>query len=165
MSKLITKSEIIDKLNKEFGAENVKEINTKDYDLTSNPKNPVNERCTWADKTVEELYNMKRENIIKEHKGNSKGEYCFAYIKLAIDGKETYGIVSGKSCFHKKYASDVWFYDERKTGSHRVLDFMKHNKLTWDEDSIIIIKNIKPIDSKEAYDKEKKIKEMFNLFD
>ena len=42
---------------------------------------------------------------------------------------------------------------------------MKHNKLTWDEDSIIIIKNIKPIDSKEAYDKEKKIKEMFNLFD
>ena len=57
---MITKSEIIDKLNKEFGAENVKEINTKDYDLTSNPKNPVNERCTWADKTVEELYNMKR---------------------------------------------------------------------------------------------------------
>jgi hypothetical protein len=161
---VIKKSDIVTNLKKKFGEKNVIEVSTRDFDLTTNPKNQVKSRCDWADKNVIQLYNKERKNIKKNGRGNSKGEYCFSYIKLATDGKESYGMVSGKSCFHKNYASDVWFYDKRKKGSHKVLEFMEKNNLVWDKNSIIIIKNDNPNDAQEAYKKEKEIKKIFNLF-
>lgn len=162
---MIEKSDIIKILVEKYREENVEEVCTKDFVLTSNPKNQVSSRCCWADEIVRKLYSKERNDIIKKGRGNSKGEYSFVYIKLATNGNETYGIVSGKSCFHQKYASDVWFYDEKKKGSHQVLEFMKQNGLVWDKNSIIVIKNVNPTDSQEAYKTEKEIKDLFKLFD
>lgn len=167
MDNLVGKDKIIEKLENEFGKERVFVVSTKDYDLTKNPMNKNKSRSSWADEVCKTIYNKERKEIIKSSIGKSKGEYNFSYIKLAIKstekGNEIIGIVGGKSSFHCNYASDVWFYNNKR--SKKVLEFMEENNCEWFTESIIIVKNINSLDACEAEKNEKDMKELFHLFD
>lgn len=169
-STLSLKQEIIEKLIEIYGDKRVFVLATKDYDLTTDPtqRNKRLDRSKWADACVKTLFDGKdRETIVKKNnKNRSEGEYNFSYIKFAVDKKgNIYGIVSGKSSFHKDYPSDVWFYDIAEKNSKKVAIYMKEHSLKWYKKEIVILKNEDELSYKEAYDNERTLKNEFNLFD
>ncbi|MGO5020598.1 hypothetical protein ACTQ32_12315 [Roseburia faecis] len=170
--KLYTIEEIEKMLKSECGikSENVKIVLTKGYDLTTNPsgRNSKKDRSHWADNVVEQIYlNTDRSNIVKKYpRKRSSGEYNFSYIKFGINDKGViYGLVSGKSSFHCMYPSDVWFYEFDGKSKKKLEQCMIQNNLKWYEEKILILKNENVLDSKEAYDNERKMKNWFGLYD
>ncbi len=165
---LVEKSNIIERLNKDYGKERVCLVNTSDYDLTTLPKhgNSNIDRSNWADKVVKYLYKINRNSINHEPRFFSTGEYNFTYIKFVKDDKgKIYGAVSGLSCFHSNYPSDVYFYDIPDDEKKQLSDLMVKNHLEWYKDEILIFMNIDAKDRNEAKDNEKKLKKLFNLYD
>jgi len=166
-------NEIVEKLKNELNLEENKDfflVSTKEYDLTTNPKgrNSKKSRSDWADKTVEHLFNKKRREIEKKcPRKISTGEYNFTYIKFAeeIETGEIYGIVHGKSSFHKLYPGDVWFYDFADNKKKELKDFFEKNGLKWHTEKILIIKNQNVCDYSEAMANEKMLKNLFKTFD
>lgn len=63
------------------------------------------------------------------------------------------------------YPSDVWFYKFADDSKKELKKYMNDNTLKWYKDEILILKNDEPLDSKEAYRKEKEMKKLFCLFD
>lgn len=146
-----------------FGSNKCVVVETKNYDLTTlaNGRNNNKDRAEWANKVILELTNSKREDI---------GRYCdeayyFAYIKFALNKEgESFAVVNGSSSFHWKYPSDVEFYDinkENKTKLKNTFD----NKLEWDKEKIILVKNNNPRNLKEARSNEKIIQSLLGTFD
>lgn len=171
MSKnLYLKKQIEECLIKKYGKDNVFIVSTEGYDLTTNPKgrNSKKERSEWADNVVSKLYNGKKRNkIIKMNaRVRSTGEYNFSYIKFAQNSKEEiYGIVNGKSSFHCMYPSDVWFYEfEDESKKTNLKTCMENNDLHWYTKEILILKNKDKLNSKEAYDNEKVMHKLFDLY-
>lgn len=153
-----------------FKAENVQIVSTKGFDLTTNPcgRNSKKDRSRWANNVVKQIYaNIDRKNIVKEYpRKRSSGEYNFSYIKFGINDKGViYGLVSGKSSFHCMYPSDVWFYEFDGESKKELEQCMIKNNLKWYEERILILKNERELDSKEAYDNEKEMKRLFDLYD
>lgn len=145
-------------------------IKKDDYDLTKYP-NQTEERKKWVNYILDE-YLKKSKPYYK------KGKIIhFAYIKFGYkedDEKKIYGIQAGKTSFHKKYYSDIWFFpiNEKsnfKPGKQKVKKFMNNNLLEWYTDNIVIIENENPINEEQAKDQikkiEKKIQNKFNLKD
>ena len=169
MDILKDKKYIIKKMRKIYGKDRVLVISTKGYDFTRRPRygRSDKERNMWMDKIVCPIYGVDRNNIVKESRAQSSGEYNFSYIKFGVNVKsrKSYGIVSGKSSFHKNYASDVWFYKFEKNKKVLLEDYMKDNGLEWDVEEIVILKNKDSKDANEAYVNEKILKNKFGLFD
>lgn len=168
--KKYTFEEINTKLQACFPEGNIRVVSTEKYDLTTNPKgrNSKRERSKWADEVVRNIYdNMERKNVVKKYPRQcSSGELNFSYIKFGIDKDgNVYGLVSGKSSFHCKYPSDVWFYDFEKLDKKELEKYMLKNNMKWYTDKIIILKNKDTYFSKEAYENERIMKELFDLFD
>lgn len=165
---MYTKKEINDILKKEY-ADRAVWVETKGYVLTINPnrRNRCKSRREWADDVAQKSFGVSRETIIKKFPfSHSSGEYSFSYIKFAIDSNgEIFGIVSGKSSFHKYYPSDVWFYDIEKGKNKAAAIEMKNSGWTWDTEEILILKNENPKNSREAYENEKILKDLFGLYD
>ena len=169
LQRLFTLTEIKLKLTEILGQENIVLVSTKGYDLTTNPRhrNKNRRRSEWADTTVKKIYGIERTQIVKKFaRQRSTGEYNFSYIKFAIDSKQQiYGVVHGKSSFHVKNPSDIWFYDFDHVKKEDLKKLFKYQKLTWYTDEILIIKNNNPLDSKEAYKNEKLIQSLFSTYD
>ena len=161
VKKFIEKEEIKKTLQEKYGKNRVFMISTEKFDLTTNPKkrNTNKGRSKWADEVVEQLYlGIERSQLEKE-------ECNFSYIKFAQNNEgKIFGVVNGKSKFHHKYPSDVWFYDDF-TGKDDLKKCMDDYNLQWDTKEILIIKNENPLNSSEAYANESKLHEMFNLYD
>lgn len=160
---LTNKKKIIKVLKERFGDERVFEINTKGYNLS--PFNKIRKRAcaksTWANETFEEIYKSNRKDLKTD-------TYHFSYIKFAVDkdNNEVYGLVSGKSSFHHRYPSDVWFYDLHDENETKLAaKYCDHNALEWYSEEILIIKNEDDKNRQEAFDNEKIMKNLFNLFD
>lgn len=159
--KLYTKEQIIEKLIEKYGDDNICIVSTAGCDLTTCPngRNSKRDRSNWADKIVFQLYNEKRSEIESE-------TYHFAYVKFACDDDgNIYGIVSGKSSFHIKNPSDVYFYDLDAEKKKEAAIYMKENGLRWYTKEILIVKNVDKLNQREAYNHEREIKELFGLFD
>lgn len=159
--KLYTKEQIIEKLKQKYGDNNIYIVSTEGYDLTTCPngRNSKRDRSDWADEIVLQLYNKKRSEIERE-------TYHFAYVKFACEEDDNiYGIVSGKSSFHIKNPSDVYFYDLDTEKKKEAAIYMKENGLRWYTKEILIVKNCNKLNRKEAYNHEREIKELFGLFD
>lgn len=168
--KLQLKEKITQELEETYGKNSVYLIKTEGFDLTTNPKGRNNKlsRSDWADGVVQQLFSNIDRNTIRKEKPRvqSSGEFNFSYIKFAIDDSgKIYGVVSGKSSFHKMYPSDVWFYKFADDSKKELKKYMNDNTLKWYKDEILILKNDEPLDSKEAYRKEKEMKKLFCLFD
>lgn len=160
--------ELFKEAERSYGSERVHVISTAGYDLTTNPKgrNSKHGRRDWADKIFKDLYHIDRNQIEKASRCLSTGEYSFAYVKFAEDAKENvYGIVSGKSSFHKMYPGDVWFYDLLDDEKKNAACFMRDNNLKWHMDKILIVLNNNPKNHKEAYEAESDLNQKFNLFE
>lgn len=63
------------------------------------------------------------------------------------------------------YPSDVWFYEFDGKSKKKLEQCMIQNNLKWYEEKILILKNENVLDSKEAYDNERKMKNWFGLYD
>lgn len=62
----------------------------------------------WANEVVKNFFKMDRALL-------DSGECNFSYIKFAKNKKgETFAIVAGVSQFHKRYTSDICFYNIKK---------------------------------------------------
>ena len=163
---LFEKDKIIEVLEAYFGKDRVFVVTTKEYDLTINPgsRNSVKSRSEWADLVVKQLYNADRGKLDDDDK-----TIQFSYIKLAQDeNSKIYGLVNGKSLFHWKNPSDVWFYDLQDDGSNsnknKVRSFCDQRGLEWYKDEIILVKNKDNHNSKEAYKNEGILRFLFHLF-
>lgn len=169
MDKLKSKEYIIQKMREEYGKDRVLIVTTKDYDFTRKPRygRAEKQRSIWLDNIVCPLYKVDRNIIVKESRALSTGEYNFSYIKFGVNtkSKAVYGLVSGKSSFHKNYASDVWFYEFEKDEKVLLQERMRRNELEWDVEEIVILKNKNSKDAKEAYENERTLKNTFGLFD
>ena len=113
---------------------------------------------------VKQLYNSDRGKLDDDDK-----TIQFSYIKLAQDENDKiYGLVNGKSLFHWKNPSDVWFYDLQDDGSNsnknKVRSFCDQRGLEWYKDEIILVKNKDNHNSKEAYKNEGILRFLFHLF-
>ncbi len=111
----------------------------------------------WANKVVGSVFKMNRALL-------DSGECNFSYIKFAKNEKgETFAIVAGVSQFHKKYTSDICFYDI-KTERKEAAEFMQKNKLIWDDYEILIFLNHDFKNRVEALGNEKKMQCAYKLF-
>ena len=166
--RLFELQKIVEDAESSYGKERVYVISTVGYDLTTSPKgrNSKHDRRDWADKIFKYLYDMERNQIEKKSRSLSSGEYSFAYVKFAEDADgNVYGIVSGKSSFHKMYPSDVWFYDLLDENKKNAANFMRDNNLKWHTNKILVVLNENPKNHSEAYTTEKKLKQTYNLYD
>lgn len=148
----------------------IEDLKTKDY-IISRLKDEYKERVfiistldifanksKWANRVVKEIYNCDRCDM-------KTYAYHFSYIKFAKNKKnEVYGIVNGKGQFHCNYSSDVRFFDIENYDNNKS-KFMKKNNLQWYSKEIVILKNIKDLDKKEAYLNESILHEKFDLLD
>lgn len=165
---LFTISQVKEHLSKKIGDSFWEEVFTDKYDLTTNPKgrNSKKSRSDWADITVRKLFGKERKDIIKKSRKRSTGEYNFSYIKFAQnESGKIFAIVHGKSSFHCKYPSDVWFYAFDDVKKKELEEFFKNNGLKWYTEKIIIIKNKDCLECKESYYNEGQLKKWFNTFD
>lgn len=169
MNKLKCKKYIIQEMIETYGEDRVLVVSTKDYDFTRKPRHGKAEkqRSMWLDNVVCPLYKINRNNIIKKSRAQSTGEYNFSYIKFGVnvESKKIYGLVSGKSSFHKNYAGDVWFYEFQMNEKKQLQECMSINKLEWYVEEVVILKNVDSKDAKEAYVNERSLKNRFGLFD
>ena len=166
--KLFKKDYIIKELKKYFDEKKLIFVSTEKYDLTTNPsgRNSKKDRSAWADETVRKIFNEDRNGIVKSSRNHSCGEYNFSYIKFAENKRgDIYGIVHGKSSFHRLYPSDVWFYDVDNSCKTQLVECFDKYNLEWYTKEILIVKNQNKMDGKEAYINEKKLKVLFNTFD
>ncbi len=165
---LFKKNEIEERLRTIFGEDRIVTVKTEGYNLGGEISSNLIKKSknAWADYCVNMLFPGKnRSEVIKKNLGYSKGEYNFSYVKFATDKSEVvYGIVSGKSSFHKKYSSDVCFYDVESTGDKDAARYMKDHLLKWYDKEILIVKNVDPLSHDEALKNEQVIKKEFNLF-
>lgn len=111
----------------------------------------------WASERVTTIWGKKREDL-------KAGQCNFSYIKFAKNERgESFAIVAAVSQFHKKYTSDIRFYDINAKQTE-VAVFMRKNKLVWDESKILFFLNEDKEDRKEALDNEKKLQGDYKLF-
>ena len=150
---LKTIDDIFPMLENEFGKDRIKWVSVP----WNNGKLAKTE---WADRVALEICNKDRTSI--------EESVYFSYIKL-VEKKfapnkksDVYGIAGCKSQIKNNKESDLNFNNPK--GNIRT-EYMNKHKLKWYTEGIIIIKNKKPGDEKEALKNEKIIQAMFALFD
>ena len=170
--RLYTLQEIVKGLKTQLGLVENKDffvIKTKGFDLTTHPcrRNRNLDRSIWCNKLANDIFKVERDHIIKIGRRVSSGEYSFAYIKFAVNKttKQIYGVVHGKTSFHCMYPGDVWFYEFDDNSKHELRKLFKQENLEWYTDYIIVLKPKNPLNAKETYELEDKIKLNFNTFD
>ncbi|MBD5467964.1 MAG: hypothetical protein HDR21_07420 [Lachnospiraceae bacterium] len=149
---LSKKDDVVSDMKTKYGDKRVALVRSKNFSESKT-------YTEWANKVVENIFGKDRATL-------NSGECNFSYIKFAKNKKEEiFAIVAGVSQFHKKYTSDICFYDIQ-TEKKDAAEFMRKNELSWDEYEILIFLNQNNDfgDRKEALKNEKKMQCDYILF-
>lgn len=112
----------------------------------------------WADCITFLLFKTERRQL-------KDTSFYFSYIKFAKrQSGETVAIVAGKSQFHWKNTSDLYFYKIIEDDTKDAAEYMYRNNLTWDTDEFLVFLNEDPFSQKEADDNEANLQKYYNLF-
>lgn len=135
-------------------------VSTKDYDLTTDyhGRNRMRDRSMWADAVVEQLFQTKRYELINR-------DIQFSYLKFAENADGVFAVAHGKSSFHHRYPSDVWFFSFDDKTKQSLKKHFEVNDLKWHKNRVLLVFNRDPSCASEALQNEKAMKKLLNTFD